>query len=63
MQEFYRNQSNRKECLKGLRKILKIDYRGSQLFMITKFFIYLDPTMFISKYILLTHLRIKYGKL
>lgn len=62
IQEFYRNPSRRKECLKGLRDILKIDYCGSQVFFITKLFIYMDPTTYFSKYVLLCHLKLKYGR-
>lgn len=63
IKEFYINPESREKCLNGIRKILKIDFCGSHLFLITKSFIYIDPTMFISRYILLVHLKIKYGRL
>lgn len=63
IKEFYTNPSSREQCLSGIRNILKIDYGGSHLFWITRFFIYIDPTMLISRFILSVHLKIKYGRL
>lgn len=59
LREFYKNPLNRRTCLKGIQYILNIDYKHSQLFPITKFFIYVDPTTYISRYVLLLHLKLK----
>ena len=60
VREFKKNHYNRRQCIDGLKEILKIDYRNSQIFFITKFFIRYAPYP-ISSVVLLLHLSVKYG--
>ena len=59
IEEFRHSKSNKHSCLTCLRELLKIDYKHSQLFPITKFFIYIDSTTYISRYVLSMHLKLK----
>ena len=57
--EFKSCRKNRRNCLKGLRNILKTDFSESQIFLPTKSVIYIDKTYLISKMVLSLHLKIK----
>lgn len=59
MREFNANPANRKACVKGLRYILKNDFKDSQLFLLTKLFVLLDYTTCLSTLVLRLHLRMK----
>lgn len=61
IREFIRNPRNRRNCIKELKRIIEIDYKASQIFFVTKFFIHFAP-IFISEFVLLVHIRVKYGR-
>lgn len=59
IEEFKKKGSNKIECIKGLRTILKKDFKYSQLFYITKLVILVDHTYLLSELILNLHLQLK----
>ena len=59
LQEFCINPSNRKFCLRRIRKILQKDFRYSQIFIMTRIIILFDCSYLFSKVILMMHLWFK----
>lgn len=59
IQEFKRNKSNRRYCIKKLRSIISEYFDESQLFIVTKLVILIDPTFVLSSLVLDLHLKIK----
>lgn len=60
IEEFKRKDSNKIECLKGIRLILKKYFKYSQIFFITKFVILVDITYLLSNLVLRLHVKLKY---
>lgn len=59
IEEFKKKDSNKIECIKGLRAILKKDFKYSQLFYMTKFIILVDCSYLLSVLVLKLHLKLK----
>lgn len=59
IEEFNRTDSNKIDCLKEIRLILKRYFKYSQMFFITKFIIWVDATYLFSGIVLSLHLKLK----